>query len=330
MPPRFRAWAAARPLAARWWWRRRRSGSDTLRQLRSLTILAGVLAALVAAAAALLLTPASAAAARAAGGGCARDRRHRRPVAARRPARGTQEISALSEALNGMLAALERFARCRAPVSGRCLARASHPAHRASRQRRLPGAALAESEAFADLESDIARLGRLVDSLLAVAREDAAVAPSDQLRLADVLAELADDPQLRIEADPDLRVLGDRAALARAIGNLVVNAKLYGPAGEPVSVRVARSGDLARVTVSDLGRGIPAELAEQASTRFWRGPNSAGREGSGLGLALVRATAERHGGRLEIDGAAVSIVLPALRDSSESVAYTAGIATEEG
>jgi signal transduction histidine kinase len=302
----------------------------TLHQLRSLTILAGVLAALVAAAATLLLTRRAlrplerlAADARVIGGTGDPSRRVARPE-------GPEEISALSEALNGMLAALERSR----DAERRFLADASHELRTPLTALRGNAAYLAqrspESEAFADLESDIARLGRLVDSLLAVAREDAAVAPSDRLLLADVLAELADDPQLRIEADPDLRVLGDRAALARAVGNLVMNAKLYGPAGEPVSVRVARSGDLARVTVSDLGEGIPAELAEQASTRFWRGPNSAGREGSGLGLALVRATAERHGGRLEIDGSAVSIVLPALRDSSESVAYTAGIATEEG
>jgi two-component system, OmpR family, sensor kinase len=301
----------------------------TLHRLRTLTLLAGFVAALVAAAAALVLTRRTlrplerlAVDARLIGGTGDPSQRVAQP-------QGPEEIASLAVALNGMLEALERSR----DAELRFLADASHELRTPLTALRGNAAYLArhapEGEAFADLEADIARLGRLVDALLAVAREDAAVPPSEEVRLAEAVAEFADDPQVRVEADGELRLRGDRAAITRAVANLVANAKLYGPQGQPVTVRVQRSGDEAVVSVSDQGEGIPPELAEQASTRFWRGPGSAGREGSGLGLALVRATAERHGGRLVIDGATVSMVLP-LRDSSESSAYTAGDTIKEG
>jgi signal transduction histidine kinase len=78
----------------------------------------------------------------------------------------------------------------------------------------------------------------------------------------------------------------------------------------------------ATVAVSDEGPGIPAEDAEHAFDRFWRGDAST--PGSGIGLAIVRATAERHGGRATVDGARVAIELPALRPISENGARTPG------
>jgi signal transduction histidine kinase len=107
-------------------------------------------------------------------------------------------------------------------------------------------------------------------------------------------------------------VRGDAAALERALKNLVENGLRHGPADGPVDVAVGRRGDEVRLTVSDAGAGIPPELVEAATTRFWRGEDARSQPGSGLGLALVRATAERHGGRLEIDGARFTLVLPAL------------------
>jgi len=87
---------------------------------------------------------------------------------------------------------------------------------------------------------------------------------------------------------------------------------------------VTRAGDEVRLTVTDTGPGIPPDQVEAATTRFWRGEDARARPGSGLGLALVRATAERHGGRLEIAGPRIAIVLPALRRLSGDGGRTRG------
>jgi len=64
------------------------------------------------------------------------------------------------------------------------------------------------------------------------------------------------------------------------------------------------------VTVADEGPGLSPGEAERAFERFWRGEAARG-QGSGLGLAIVRAIAERHGGRVSVDGARFTIDLPA-------------------
>jgi signal transduction histidine kinase len=112
------------------------------------------------------------------------------------------------------------------------------------------------------------------------------------------------------------------------VRNLVENAQRYGT--PPIAVHAARDGDRAVITVSDAGAGIPPELVADAGRRFWRGPNSAGKQGSGLGLALVRATAQRHGGELLISGARFSIALPALTDLSDTASETAADPPTEG
>jgi two-component system OmpR family sensor kinase len=308
----------------------KRQVDDTLDRLRRLTVLAGLVAALIAAAAALLMTRRAlgplerlSSDAGVIGGTGDPARRVSTPA-------GPQEIAGLAAALNDMLAALERSR----DAERRFLADASHELRTPLTALRGNAAYLARhaprGEAFADLEADIARLGRLVDALLAVAREDAAAAPAELVDLAALLTDDTGDPQVELDAPEPLHVRADGAAIARAVSNLVANAKLYGPPGAPIALTLGREGDRAAITVTDRGDGIPAELAEQASTRFWRGPASAGKEGSGLGLALVRATAERHGGMLRIAGSSISLLLPLLRDSSESRAYTSTDSTEEG
>jgi len=302
----------------------------TLGELRTLTLLAGLVAALLAVPAAMLLTrrvlrPLERLSADATG-----IQRTGDPAQRVSHPDGPQEIAALASALNGMLAALER-AR---DNERRFLADASHELRTPLTALRGNAAYLAghsaDGEAFADLEADIARLARLVDALLAVAREDAETPPGDVVDLVRLVNEFAGDDQLVIGAAEGLRVRGDGPAIERAVANLVTNARLYGPPGERIHLRVARRDGSAVISVTDAGEGIPADLASQAATRFWRGPNSAGSEGSGLGLALVAATAQRHGGTLEIDGATFSIVLPLLRDVSETPAYTPSVPSEKG
>jgi two-component system OmpR family sensor kinase len=226
--------------------------------------------------------------------------------------RTPDEVARLGDTLNRMLWALERARE----GERRFIADASH-------ELRNPLAALrgnaeylarhgADREALDDLREDSERLSRLVDELLALAREDAADLPQEPVRL-DELALGAADGRVTAHADDEGLVRGDGPALERALRNLIENALRHGPEGGPVDVSVSRRGDEVRLTVADAGPGIPPDLVEAAATRFWRGEDARSQPGSGLGLALVRATAERHGGRLEIDGARMSVVLPALR-----------------
>jgi two-component system OmpR family sensor kinase len=226
--------------------------------------------------------------------------------------RTPDEIARLADTLNRMLAALERSRE----RERRFVADASH-------ELRNPLAALrgnaeylarhgADAEALADLREDAERLSRLVDELLQLAREDAGGLPEEPVRLGD-LARAAAGGRVEVHVDDPGLVRGDASALERALANLVENGLRHGPPDGPVSVTVSAAADEVRLSVADAGPGIPPEHVEAATTRFWRGEEARSHPGSGLGLALVRATAERHGGRLEIDGARFTIVLPALR-----------------
>jgi signal transduction histidine kinase len=225
------------------------------------------------------------------------------------------EVGRLARTLNEMLAALER-AR---DAERRFLADASH-------ELRTPLTALvgnisylarhgANDELVRELEHDSRRLARLADDLLALSREEAAAPPDETVRL----DEIAREPEgVDVVAPEPVTVRGDRAALERALANLVDNAHRHGSGR--VVVEATRAGAVARLTVADEGPGVSGDEAERVFERFRRGRDHG--PGSGLGLALVRATAERHGGRAYADGARFTIELPALRDVSESRATT--------
>jgi signal transduction histidine kinase len=258
----------------------------------------------------------------------------------RLPAATTRdEVGDLAGALNRMLDALDRARE----AERRLLADASH-------ELRTPVTSLrgnaafarrhgADAELLADLEADAERLARLVDDLLALEREAGAEAPDAEVDLEAVIdavlaepvhaleenellgALAADAPlvapaRIVVTASAPLAVRGQAGPLERALRNLVENAGVHGPDGGEVRIALTRRGGEAVLAVSDDGPGIPRSLAESAPRRFWRGPDSAGRPGSGLGLAIVAATAARHGGRLEIDGATVAIALPLVRELS--------------
>jgi signal transduction histidine kinase len=95
----------------------------------------------------------------------------------------------------------------------------------------------------------------------------------------------------------------DPALLARAVQNLLVNARAHGhPADQPLEIVVSRKGEVARVVVSDRGPGFLEGFAERAFEPFVRGDPSRVRPtegaGYGLGLTLVRRIVEAHGGRV--------------------------------
>jgi signal transduction histidine kinase len=222
------------------------------------------------------------------------------------------EVAELTRTLNQMLAALDA-ARLR---ERRFLADASH-------ELRTPVTSLAGNvefvarhgvnpEVLADLQLDTQRLQSLVGDLLALERESAGPPPDRDVRLDLLVTEaVAGRTAVRVSACEPVTVRGEPDALRRALDNLLDNAEVHGPRGGEVTVSLTVSGATAALAVRDEGPGLdPADL-EHAFERFWRAPDAADRPGSGLGLAIVRATAQRHGGRVTMDGSTVAIVLPA-------------------
>ena len=103
---------------------------------------------------------------------------------------------------------------------------------------------------------------------------------------------------IRIQAEADIIVLVDPVRLRQALGNLVDNALRHGD-GEILLVARRSAGEI-EIDVSDEGPGFPSDLANRAFERFARGDHSRHGEGVGLGLAIVRAIAEAHGGTATI------------------------------
>ncbi|MGN6330235.1 MAG: ATP-binding protein [Motilibacteraceae bacterium] len=109
-------------------------------------------------------------------------------------------------------------------------------------------------------------------------------------------------------------VRGDRGQLERAVANLLSNAVKYTPAGGRVEVRCLQDPSGCHVVVEDTGIGIPAADRSQLFTRFYRAGNARllGSPGTGLGLVVVKAVAERHGGDVSLtsqEGVGTRVVL---------------------
>lgn len=182
---------------------------------------------------------------------------------------------------------------------------------------------LADRKAAEALRADVERMSRLVNQLLSVAHLEAlSVAPDETADLqaicVDVAASLAPLALRRgrsiavTGATSPVEVRGNAESLRQAVRNLIENALQHTPAGTEVEIEV--TGEPA-VHVSDRGPGVPPDLRQRVTQRFWRADRRKG-EGSGLGLAIVSRILAAHGGRLSVDeaiggGAKFSLHLPA-------------------
>jgi signal transduction histidine kinase len=173
----------------------------------------------------------------------------------------------------------------------------------------------ADPQRKAELERDIAELDALIEEILLASRLDAlgeleAREPVDLLALA--AEECARYDQCTLEGKA-ATVTGDPRLLRRMVRNLLENARRHG-GGSPVEVAVSSAGGEAELRVRDHGPGIPEPDFERVFEAFYRsGPHHSG--GAGLGLALVRTIARRHGGDAFClaphgGGALISVRLP--------------------
>ena len=168
------------------------------------------------------------------------------------------------------------------------------------------------------LKADVARMNRLVEQLLSVARLDAiALDVSADIDLnqpaKDVIMSLAPWAVAQgralgfTAADPPVVIRGNSYAISDAVRNLVENAVIHSPPGAEVTVAVHEDG---RISVTDRGPGVAQDNRERIFERFWRGRRRTRQPGAGLGLAHRRRdneSARRHGGwsAMPPDGGAV-------------------------
>ena len=135
---------------------------------------------------------------------------------------------------------------------------------------------------------------------------------------------------LRVELAEDLPlVMADRRYIVQALSNLLSNASSYSPEGSPIVVSVARDGVRVAVSVSDQGRGIPAELMPELFRKFSRANGAdtpSGLDGSGLGMAICKGIVEAHGGRIRAEsdgpglGAKFTFTIPAVEATTTAPA----------
>jgi signal transduction histidine kinase len=214
---------------------------------------------------------------------------------------GRDEVAALAGSFNQAAERIEALVAAHKNL----LANASHELRSPLARMRMALSLLEDSGDVAqrerlarELRTNIGELDALVEEVLLASRLDAQAAaftpqPVDLVPLA---AEEAARVGAELDsADSRLLIAGDERLLRRALRNLLENARRYG--GDEVAVTARRDGATVELSVCDRGPGVPETLRERIFEPFFRLPGHAEREGGvGLGLALVRQIAQRHGG----------------------------------
>jgi two-component system OmpR family sensor kinase len=254
------------------------------------------------------------------------------------PATSRTEVGRLGLALNAMLDRLEEaFARRQESEDRlrRFLSDASHELRtplasiRGYAELFRMGAARDPADvdkAMRRIEEEAARMGVLVEDLLALARLDEEREPVrrsvDVAALArDAVADAratAPDREIALTADAGADVLADPDQLGQVLANLLRNAIVHTPAGTPIEVAVERGGGDVRLRVRDHGPGLPDGDPAALFERFWRaeGGRERGKAGAGLGLAIVAGIVAAHHGTVSAEdaaggGACFTVRLPA-------------------
>jgi two-component system OmpR family sensor kinase len=183
------------------------------------------------------------------------------------------------------------------------------------------------------IEEAAARMGVLVDDLLLLARLDQGRPlerrPVDLVRVVTEAVEsartVASDRTIGFDDGVTAGVVGDEGRLRQVIDNLLENARVHTPPGTPVDVTLHSNHDRVLLTVADRGPGLDPEASERAFERFYRGDPARSRTtgGAGLGLSIVAAIVEAHGGTVrastrEGGGARFDVELPVQGPAPES------------
>ena len=216
-------------------------------------------------------------------------------LSARVKVEGRDEVARLAESFNRAADRIDQLVRAHKSL----LANASHELRTPLTRIRMAIELMKEGvdgKRTRDVEHDIAELDALIDEILLASRLDV-VTEREADEEVDLLAlateECARYEDAEVEGQPVI-VRGDPRLLRRMTRNLLENARRHG--APPIEVRVSRADGMAEVRVYDHGPGIPDAEREDVFRPFHRFAGKGERGGAGLGLALVRQIARRHGG----------------------------------
>lgn len=224
-----------------------------------------------------------------------------------------EEVLPLVQSLNGLLGRLGNALSAQRAFIADAAHELRTPITALQLQAQLVERAQSDDEraaALKDLRAGIQRSGRLVQQLLALARQEPDTPKSFvRLKLAELVVQVAADYgglanaksiDLGVSASEDAAtMIGDPDDLRALISNLVDNALRYTPGGGKVEVSTRLEDGCLFLEVRDTGPGIAKHELMKVFDRFYRG-EQAGEPGTGLGLAIVKAIAERHGATINL------------------------------
>lgn len=256
-------------------------------------------------------------------------------LSARVAVQGHDEVADLAERFNDAASRIETLLQSQQKLLASqksLLANASHelrsPLARIRMAFELMGSGVPPPGLREEVQRNIAELDQLVDEILLASRLDASEADLGTFERIDLVA-LAAEEGARVGATLDLGdahgelaaldILGEAKLMRRLLRNLLENARRYGAASglRDIVLRLRREGAQVLLQVCDRGPGVPPDQCERIFEPFYRLPGASERDGGvGLGLALVKSIAERHGGRVRCEpreggGACFSVWLPA-------------------
>lgn len=238
-------------------------------------------------------------------------------LSARTNLRGDDEIASLGATLDEMAESVEKDRM----LERRLITDVAHElrtplmAIQATVEAMVDGIYEADEERLVTVNSEVQRLGRLVEALLRLSRLENRSSPLKE-QVVDV-GELIEgivathemfvaDSGLTIayDAQPGVLVVGDPDMIRQATANLISNAVRYTPEGGHIDVTVRKGNIMASIAVRDTGIGLTREEAKMVFSRFWRADSGRTREsgGLGIGLAVVKEIVDRHGGWVQVEG----------------------------
>ena len=224
---------------------------------------------------------------------------------------GADEVAAVAASFNVAAARVEALVQSHRSL----LANASHELRSPLARMKMAVSMLAEATPSEretlkrEIDKNVAELDGLVEEVLLASRLDVAENPlhRDRVDLLAVAAEEAARVGAHVESTRSVHVDGDERLLRRAVRNLLENAQRYGGGEVEIGlghVRV-RGGNFVSLEVCDRGPGVPEAMRERIFEPFFRLPGHAEQAGGvGLGLALVKQIAVRHGGSVRCEGRA--------------------------